>query len=166
MHKFIDDLPQGELEEKNLDRFFIELWHVGIQPATKEQQRDGIDRVWTTPDERRFSVEYKADWKAAETGNAFIEVVSVDKDGKPGWAYTSLAQYLIYYIPPWKRVYICPMTMIKERLLDWVGRYPHKVIPNEGRNAENYNTVGVPVPLDVFESECKPLIRHIGEVTA
>src|SRR5689334_20898516 len=97
-HVFKDKLREGHEVEELLDRHFeakYQIWH-----ATPAGQRQGIDRWFTdriTGD--RFSVDYKADWRAHETRRAFIETISVDSTGKAGWAYTSKADWIYYYLP-------------------------------------------------------------------
>ena len=90
-------------------------------------------------------MEYKGDRTAVASGNAFIELTSVDKDGKPGWAYTSQARYLFYYLPG-LILYVLTFEKLHNRLSAWIARYPQRSIPNR-----NYHTIGVLVPLVEFE---------------
>lgn len=162
MYEFKSKLRQGEAEEAELDREFSRRWQFKCRPVSMALQRLGIDRIWEAPDGRRFSVEYKADWTAARTGNVFIETVSVDSEGVPGWALTSLAQLLVYYIPPLKLAYVVYMTAIKKQLHKWFGRYEQKAVPN-GRDGETvYRTLGLAVPLAEFERDCKPQTVVVG----
>lgn len=148
-YQFGQQLSVGAMHEGEIDRFAVSILHVKIRPATPEQQCMGIDRIWARRDGRQQSVEYKADIAAARTGNLFVETVSVDAAGRPGWAYTSLAQLLVQYVPGLARVIISRMMTVKERLPGWLASYPLQPVPNEG-----YNTVGVLVPLEIFVSEC------------
>jgi len=98
-YQFEAQLRKGEAYEAVLDNFFREKFD--IQPVQMCDQRRGIDRIFTSKKNGSIlKIEYKADSKAAQTGNAFIETVSVDTQQKPGWAVYSEADYLIYYIPP------------------------------------------------------------------
>ena len=91
----------------------------------------------------------ESDWKAAVSSNMFLETVSVDTYDIPGWAYTSIAQYLLYFIPPANIFYMLPMAEIKRKLSDWlVGRNPIRV-----RNRE-YSAYGVLLPLPIIRQEC------------
>lgn len=146
LHVFAESLTEGERAERELDRYFSDRW--SIQPVSRAAQRKGMDRVFT---ERRMPgrvvrVEYKADSKAAETGNAFVETISVDTAGKSGWAYTSQADVLIYFIPPQLTLYIIEFPALRKRLPDWVRAYPLGRALNEG-----YFTHGRLVPLREFE---------------
>lgn len=138
-------LEKGERWEKYLDSLFVD--NFSIRPATRQQQRQGIDRIfthklWGT----EYRIEYKADKTAARTGNAFIETTSVDTWNKPGWALTCQSDFLIYYIVGIGPAYILRPRDIKANVSEWQGRYPERKIPNKG-----YHTVGLLVPLAELE---------------
>lgn len=144
-YRFDTQLAQGEAGEAHLDQIF-HRWY-NIQPATAGQQRQGIDRWYTRiSDQETFPVEYKTDHTAGRTGNAFVETISVDTTQKPGWAYSSQATYLIYFVPNPETIYVLRMADIRAQITDWVKQYPARQIPNRG-----YHTVGILVPLDEFE---------------
>jgi hypothetical protein len=146
-YQFATQLAKGQSYEELLDERFSEL-HI-IQPATPQQQRQGIDRVFrprSAPHEVMY-VEYKADQKAAKTGNAFVEIVSVDTTGRPGWAESSQADWLFYLVPgACEALYIIRMADLRRRLPEWRRTCEQRRIPNEG-----YHTVGLLVPLAEFE---------------
>jgi len=74
---------RGDAGEAFLDQVFAADYE--IRPATRAEQRRGIDRIFVHRQTgRRLAVEYKTDYKAAHTGNAFVETVSVDAAGKAG----------------------------------------------------------------------------------
>ena len=160
MYEFENQLAIGEQDEQELDRFFSVDYEV--EPVSMEFQRHGIDRLFTRRDiGTRWSVEYKADYTAARTGNGFIETISVDTAGKKGWAYTSCAQILVYYIPPFKQFHVFQMADIKFALDAWLDVYPVKKVQNGKRGRAEYCTHGVIVPL----SEMKRLSIFSGKVT-
>jgi hypothetical protein len=133
---------QGEVA---LDAFFAEWYY--ITPATLAQQRHGVDRIFTDrASGAQIAVEYKTDWTASRTGNAFVETISVDRDSTPGWVYTSSAAYLMYYLPDDDLVYILTLAALRAQLPRWQRTYPTRAIPNYG-----YFTHGVLVPLHEFE---------------
>lgn len=161
-YSFATQKRSGLAHEATLDAFF-ERWFVvakmdhddpsasdARRAARKGMQLMGVDRLFTSrADGARYTVEYKADTRAGETGNAFIETVSVDARRKAGWAYTSCAQILAYYLPTTGRVYVVNLPALRAKLPDWVRRFsPPRKIPNRG-----YNTLGLTVPL----SELEPL---------
>lgn len=138
-------LKQGEAAERYLDSLFDDEF--AIRPATRQQQRQGIDRIFTRRrDGKEYRIEYKADKTAAKTGNAFVETVSVDTYNKPGWARTCQSDYIFYYIVGVGPVYILRPADIQKRLQRWANQYQERRIQNNG-----YQTVGILVPLDEFE---------------
>lgn len=144
---------RGDAGELFLDRWFAVEYRV--RPATPEQQRRGIDRIFAhRRTGKRLSVEYKTDYRAAQTGNAFVETVSVDTAGKAGWAHSSKADYLIYYVPGDGLIYVLPLELLRRELPRWVRQYPLRAAQNEG-----YATHGVLVPLDEFERAAEVVIN-------
>ena len=141
-------LAKGEAAEEYLDNHFSNRFEV--VPATREQQRLGVDRIFIKSSTgKRYTIEYKTDWTASRTGNAFIETVSVDTMNVLGWVYTSQAEWLIYYVPGRQTIYITRMAALRERVEWWLEIYgPEKAIPNDG-----YFTRGIPVPLDAFAEQ-------------
>jgi hypothetical protein len=144
IHNFAAKLRQGEEIEQLLDDY-LDASYV-IRRATAEEQRQGIDR-WLTPMDpdgpvEAFSIDYKADWLAARTGHVFIETVSVDRVGKSGWALSSRAQFIFYYIPQRRRLYVLSMAEIQALLPQWALIYQTRIAHNEG-----YESAGVLVPL-------------------
>lgn len=146
-YQFATQLKQGQAYEELLDARFADVYI--IQPATPQQQRQGIDRVFrprSRPHELLY-VEYKADRTAVRTGNAFVEIVSVDTANKPGWAITSAADWLMYLVPGEAEVlYIIRFADLRRQLPHWQRTCEQRRIPNDG-----YHTVGLLVPLDEFE---------------
>lgn len=144
-YSFRTQLVNGAQGEARLDAWFGH-WFT-IRHATMEEQHRGIDRIFTRHDNGKcYAVEYKTDSRASSTGNAFVETVSVDTVGKPGWAYSSEADYLLYYVPVSEVIYIIPMVNLRQRLPQWQRQYQARKIPNQG-----YCTHGLLVPLDEFE---------------
>lgn len=143
-------LARGEEAEQLLDRHFADRFE--IRAATRKEQRQGIDRIFVQHEsQRRYLVEYKTDWTAGRTGNAFVETVSVDTKNIPGWAYSSQSDWLIYYVPDQQRILILSFARLRELLPSWIQK--HKAappIPNRG-----YNTLGILVPLSIFEFACQ-----------
>ena len=144
-YQFITQLADGAAGEARLDQYFAKWFE--IRPATMDEQRRGIDRHFTRrQDQAPFSVEYKTDHTAGRTGNAFVETVSVDTQGKPGWAISSHAQLLLYYVPTSGAIYVIQFKRLREALRIWQQRYPQRAIPNQG-----YQTHGYLIPLMEFE---------------
>lgn len=161
-YSFEEQFSKGQKAEKILDTYFSQ-WYK-IHPANRFWQKQGVDRFWENPAMGRVSVEYKADSTAAKSNNIFIEIISVDKDNKLGWAYHSIAQLLTYYIPPKKIIYLVSMYQIKKMLPIWKRRkYEIQPIPNKNRAGQIiYNTIGILVPIDDFVKDCKPKIMDLS----
>lgn len=127
VHNFSDSLQVGEQYEQLLDAHFGQWFEV--EPVTMALQRLGIDRIFTKEVVAendslpgRFTVEYKTDLRAHETGNAYIETVSVKQDGeikKLGWLHTSTAQILMYYIPGLSQIYIIDVMAMRDQWRKW-----------------------------------------------
>ena len=145
---FATQLKKGEDAERCLDRHFGKFYF--IENVGEQAQRWGIDRIWwTRAMTDRRSVQYKADWTASRTGNVFIETVSVDSQNVAGWAYTSVAQLLVYYLPNSAIAYVAPMLAIRDAVKEWAQARQEKTIPNG-----SYNTRGLPIPLEEFAERC------------
>lgn len=156
LYRFDEQLERGEQGEALLDRHFSRWFR--IARATPGEQRQGIDRwFYALHRPSSFAVEYKTDWTAAQTGNAFIETISVDTRDRDGWAYTSAADVLLYYVPGRSCIYVLTLTALRFRLPFWQQQYPVREIPNSG-----YHTHGLLVPLTELEGcaqrvlTCKP----------
>lgn len=154
-HQFAKSYAQGKSGERFLDWYFNKFYV--ITQATRQQEREGFDRIFKSRHAKNgfeyiakkpveaMRVEYKTDYRAAETGNAFIETESVNTTGKRGWLYTSQAHLLVYFIPPLFRIYCCPMKNLAEAALVWQVKYAQS-------NADNitYLTRGLLIPIDEF----------------
>jgi hypothetical protein len=142
LHKFSDKLKEGEEHERTLDKFFSKTFDV--KDVDSSLQRAGIDRIFENKDTGAVTrIEYKADSRAASTGNVFLEIVSVDKNNKAGWALTSQSQIIIYYVPPLGVAYFINTVALKT----CIGTLSEKYKTAKARNP-GYCSVGVLVPLD------------------
>jgi hypothetical protein len=114
-----------------------------LRPATSAEQWRGIDRVAIDDDGHPVSLDYKCDERCAQTGNVFIEIVSNATTGRPGWALTSEAIWLVYFVTP-HSVLMFLLSHLRARLPAWRERFPERPARNEG-----YDTLGLCVPLRV-----------------
>jgi len=143
VYTFPEQLEKGEAYEVILDTFFSSQYD--IEEATFREQGLGIDRFFTSKKRGiRASIEYKTDFIAQRTGNVFIEVE--DGDGRAlGWASSSIAQILIYFIPEMNVIFMADMLKIKLNIDLLCVRYGVKIVENE-----TYRVLGAPVPIDKF----------------
>jgi len=155
-HSFSKSLEAGKFGEERLDKLFGRMFY--IEPVTVEVEKEqGIDRVFRPEGaEWALAVEYKTDAKAAKTGNAFIETVSVDITGAPGWAKKSKADMLAYYVPGLRRVYWLKMSEVRRCLPRWQKDYPKRPSWNDG-----YRSWGHTVPLSIIENVADAVIEGV-----
>ena len=143
VYYFEAQLEKGEEYEGILDTFFSSQYD--IEEATFEQQHLGIDRLFTSKKRGvRASVEYKTDFIAQKTGNVFIE--AMDGDSEPrGWASSSTAQILVYFIPEMNVIFMADMLKIKLDIDFLCVKYGIRTVKNP-----TYNILGAPIPIDKF----------------
>lgn len=161
-YSFNQQLAQGESGERFLDRFFGLFYE--ITPATRDEQRRGIDRRfksrWTHWDylfEQKADnapVEYKSDFLAHQTGNAFVETVSVDTAHKDGWLITSQAYILAYFVVYSQVIYISRIDRLRALAPLWNAAYPVRWAQNKG-----YHTHGMAVPLTQYQRSAYKVIQ-------
>lgn len=136
-------LREGQHYENMIIAHFSKEWEV--IKATSEQQRKGFDFVFTHKTNRKtYTVELKSDTRASSTQNAFIETFSVFPK-KRGWAYTCQADYLFYFLPKDRLIYILTPKWLRSQLPRWSG-YQLRKVTNNG-----YETHGLLVPLKELE---------------
>lgn len=147
-HNFEERLGVGEKYEKDLDAFFEPFFEV--QPVQMNMQKLGVDRIFThRKNGQRYSIEYKTDIRCKDTGNLYIETISVDKDNKLGWAYTSTAQRIIFHIPGDKVIFVDTLNL-RDIMPKWVDKYPQAEAKNE-----LYSGFGILVPVMVVAKIAK-----------
>ena len=152
VYDFDQQHARGQRGENFLDVFFEARGHT-IYPASRSQQRQGIDRIFRK-DGKRAAVEYKTDFVAHQTGHIFVETISVDADDKAGWAYTSQATMLVYFIPGLDVIYVIPIDRLREQLPGWCASYSTRPAQNQG-----YATHGVLVPIAEFERHASQILH-------
>lgn len=142
MHPFESSFTRGKAGEDALDNYFRRWFHIVPVPLDVEKQF-GYDRVFIRKDSgTTVTVEYKSDDRAQDTGNAFIETLSVESEQAPGWARKCKADLLCYYVVADGVVYVIAPDRIRAELTSWTLAYPTK----RAKNA-TYQTVGITVPI-------------------
>ena len=157
-YNFKRQLDKGEEQEKILDDFFRSRgWKIIY--ADMDAQRAGIDRWFeASVHNGLIGIEYKADFRAHETGNLYLETVSVGKykDGdyvveKAGWVYTTTADYLMYLIAGEQRVLLFVPDELREFVHNAIHSYRSVSVKNQG-----YTGRGILVPVE----DVRPIIRR------
>jgi len=149
----IVDTPQwieGMAVEKFLDKFFAARgWEIF---RTTPRQERGLclgDRLFVKGKWHYF-VEYKSGMQTAVTGNIFLETISVDAAGRPGWVYTCTADWLMYACLGNGKI----LVLEPERLRSCIERLKEKFhVAHTGSQNKGYQTHGVVVPLAFAETE-------------
>lgn len=143
---FAKQLERGRQGERVLDQFFgtaFDVAAVGI-----DDQLAGIDRTFRRRvDGKRTKVEYKTDFRAHLTGNAFIET-TCGLDGRivAGWSMASHADVLAYYVPGLAIAYIIQFDRLRLHLGRWRKRCKTAAVLVDGWHAN-----GLLVPLTELE---------------
>lgn len=153
MYSFRRQKAAGRQGEHALDRYWRSKG-VGVEHAPPTLQRRGIDRILTAAGGDRMAVEYKTDRTAASSGRAFVELTVAER---PGWAQTSEAGLLCYYVPGKKVAYLIRMRRLRERMEDWAKRCERRTVHNH-----RYQAVGLLVPLAELAT-ISTSILHIQE---
>jgi hypothetical protein len=142
-HHFRASLEAGKAAEALLDAHYAKS--CSISPAPLAEDRAGVDRYFETPG-GRVSVQYKCDWKAGETGNAFLELLSSVERGTLGWALTDGADWLVYLLPHADRALLLKRKAWAERIGAWAATCRLARVTNDG-----WHSVGLLVPLAEWE---------------
>ena len=144
VYSFDGQLEKGKEHEAILDAFFSSQYEISEVPSSLQQL--GMDRIFVSKKSGvKASVEYKTDFIAQNTGNVFIETESVDNLGGPGWAFSSMSQILIYFIPEANIIFMADMLKLKLDIDFLCVNYGIKSVKNE-----TYTMLGTPVPIDKF----------------
>ena len=148
VHDFGEQLKVGEDGEGVIFRWF-ERNGWTVEPTGMDSgQRSGIDAWVSKPNHLRQSVEVKTDLHSFRTGNAFIETVSIVSQSKPGWAYSSKADWVAYYLPQGGYFYFIRMAWLRSQLELWHRAHKEIIVRNK-----TYKTKGLLVPIVAFEQE-------------
>lgn len=143
-YRFGEQYRVGQIGACMLDGYFSKLYR--LLPATMAEEENGIDRVGFC-DGRQVFLEYKTDVKADQTGRAFIEVVAYahDEGQRPGWAYTSHADIIVYFLPFSNRLFLIRPHRLRSRMPYYEVQYPRFEVANT-----KWTTTGLLMPLEVL----------------
>lgn len=154
---------QGKEAERFIYATFQERFNVIPAPAYLQDR--GVDFTFTDRvNGQVYKVELKTDSRAVRSGNAFIETVSIAREGEAhqeGWAFTSISDWLLYYLPNTMppRIYRIGFEPLRLMLPAWISAYPERRIPNEDKRRGFYHTVGVLVPLEELNRIAQEVIE-------
>ena len=135
---------------------WLREWHgtVNVEnvEGDPEYQAKDIDLIWATIT-RDYTIEIKADrWHA--TGNFFFETVSNKEKGTLGCFLYTEADFVFYYYPEPRTLYILPMPRARNWFLANVDRFEEKETTTPV-GSEYYTTVGRLIPIEIVLTEVK-----------
>jgi hypothetical protein len=127
-----------------------------VQATKAHQLKQKIDRflVHNTDGRLIYRVDYKTDFRAAETGNLAIEHISVQKEDHieaMGWIHTTIADLIVYYVPGFDTVYVMKVKPIRERYSE-IQQFPLKKTGSSRNGRFLYNTYNYCVPISWLKS--------------
>lgn len=146
IYNFDDSLKESEKFEEYLDKYFSRFYE--IKKVNQDMQRKGIDRIFISK-EKEILIEYKADKITKKTRNVFIETISNDSNFSEGWAVKTQADYIIYHCIG-INIYVIPSNTIREKLPEWIEKYPKKTCQNK-----TYCSYGRLIPIHEIEKISK-----------
>lgn len=143
-------LSLGLFGEQRLQAFRHENYTLTKASHAQEQQ-GGYDFIFVDRKTgEAWTLELKTDFRAYFSRNAFIETVSVDDTVRQlyidGWAYTSEAQILLYFIPQTGQIFVIKMQKLRKLMPAFVECFP-TVSTFTRAKGRFYRTHGILVPL-------------------
>ena len=147
VHRFEASRRTEEQWAPALDAWLLQ--HYEVRTSTTAENMAGVDRWLTRPDGTATSVDYKVDERSAETGNYFVETVSNDVTGSPGWALKDGgAEFVVYFTPP-ERAVVIESATLRDAVPAWRLQYPERTADNG-----TYRSHGLLVPTWEVEAVC------------
>lgn len=148
MYEFFEQREKGKTAEKQLDAFFSK-WYQIKTITVDDELKDHYDRIFTRGD-IETTVEYKTDFKAHETRNAFIELTSCKEKNTMGWIHTSKADRLIYFVPETKEVYIVKLMYLRMATPYYSKKFGIRTCTNKRKDGIIYHSEGFLMPLQIL----------------
>jgi hypothetical protein len=153
MNKFKESLGRAKRFESEIDAHFRESYTV-VPLTVGAEKRGAGDRVFIKHDKQTqaYLVEYKTDEQAESTGNFFVELISIDRGAnqRMGWAYTCIADYIMFYRPKSKIICVIKTEMLRATLPSW--RESYIMRPSGSALNNGYDSYGILVPVTEVES--------------
>lgn len=154
IYNFQTQLAIGKEAESQLDLYFSQFFVIEQVNLSIEKEQ-GYDRIFIpkNPNKPKLQVEYKADFKSLQTGNAYIEyLVYSDTYEKLGWALHTQADIVVYALMRdnlLASMYNISVEKMKGAFEYWSSRFRH----TECRNP-TWKSKGLLVPLSELERVC------------
>lgn len=139
----------GKAVEAFLDEFFRARGYTIRQTTEREERVLCLGDRYFSRSGPGFWVEYKSGIQTFYTGNIFLETISVDSASKPGWVFTSRADFVYYACLLNGKI----LVFIPEELRGVIGglRQQFKEVKTSKGQNQGYNTHGLIIPLEYAE---------------
>ena len=160
MNEFIfrEKFDEGERTARLLELHMVTEWPgTLVKRANREQERRGIDLWVKYTDGTHASIQIKSCNRISQTGNFFIETVSVVPD-KPGWIYSCESDFLVYIDAVTFDAYWFQTPALREAFCERWRLLREVSVPNEG-----YTTKGVPVRKSQVIEALHPMVTNISD---
>jgi hypothetical protein len=118
----------------------------------------GAGMRWTLarPGEPDMDVVVKVDGEAARTERIFVELGHVSAIARPngdgqshatwdGWLHTLDVEWVVYYIPPRREIFVLSPRVLREHALAWFRR--HRITVSSQHLSPDSVSVGICVPI-------------------
>lgn len=161
MARLVDtqQFKNGKDVERFLDGFLAERgWRVEVLTPHEERKLHLGDRRLHRGAESVL-IEYKSGIQTFYTGNVFLETISVDSTGAPGWVYTCRADWIVYAALLNSKLLWFKPDNLREKIEGLKLRF-RTVKTSKGQNS-GYDTHGVIVPLAVAVSELAHTVTRL-----
>lgn len=135
--------------EQILDAYFSKFYT--IEEVTMNEQFQGIDRFFHKGD-IKLAFEYKCD--TYTSGNVFVETLSNIESGRLGWAFTSKADYIVYFFLNYDFFLLVKPADVKNALKDWVKCCRYRDVYNKVEGRE-WHSRGRLVTIEQFIADTK-----------
>jgi|GEM_PF-1358757 len=97
------------------------------------------------------------------SNNIFVETISNENTGKPGYIYSTEADYIYYLFDNSLVLYIIPVTDFRVWFIENIDRF-HEVSSYTGEDKVLYKSIGKLVPISVMINEVKNIeIKFLEE---
>ena len=145
MYKFDIQSKIGYVGVKDVISYFEKQHYIkeikNLEDDIEEQRKSGTDIIVIRNDTKHeLTMDVKTDTRY-DTGNFFIETISVVEQNKPGWLYKNTTDYIAYYYLGRNKMYLLPLKDLQKWATKNIAKYKTKMIPNKG-----YYTQGILVP--------------------
>ena len=139
----------GKNVEAFLDDYFrYRGWVVEPTTAHEEQVQHLGDRRFMR-DGDTWLIEYKSGVQTFYTGNIFLETISVDSEGIPGWVYTCQADYIFYAALLNDKILVFKPEKLRDQIEGLKAKF--REVKTSNNQNRGYDTHGVIVPLEYAE---------------